>query len=250
MYNTYQNRYATAREVYNKAVLNYDNAIKEAQLSNSSALAEISFNSMQKQLELALQGFQYKNSLLQTQLQMQNETEDRYYARWKNVQDQINTENALAEQKRQYNSSLALQREQFEWQKAQQEIENRASITGSSDGGSNAIDGGSGSRGSSGGGVRGGSVENKPKDYYFENGYQPRYINGTKIKETGLKVWNVFTEGTSQKNATTFGKQNIWFADGKYYVWVGNGKKGGDYVDVTNKVRESVEKRVNFEWGR
>lgn len=124
MYNTYQNRYATARETYNRAVLNYDNSIKEAQLQNSSALAEISFNSMQKQLELALQGFQYKNTLLQTQLQMQNETEDRYYARWKNVQDQINTENALAEQQRQYNSSLALQREQFNWQKQQQAIEN------------------------------------------------------------------------------------------------------------------------------
>ena len=56
IYTTYQNRYTTAREVYNRAVLNYDNSIKEAQLANNSALAEISFNSMQKQLELALEG--------------------------------------------------------------------------------------------------------------------------------------------------------------------------------------------------
>ena len=128
MYNTYQNRYATARETYNRAVLNYDNSIKEAQLANSSALAEISFNSMQKQLELALEGFQYKNTLLQAQLNAQNETEDRYYARWQDVQNQINTENALAEQQRQFNQRMALEREQFNWQKQQAEIENQARI--------------------------------------------------------------------------------------------------------------------------
>jgi len=173
MYNTYQNRYATARETYNRAVLNYDNSIKEAQLQNSSALAEISFNSMQKQLELALQGFQYKNTLLQTQLQLQNETEDRYYNRWKNVQDQINTENAFAEQQRQYNSSLALQREQFNWQKQQAELERQqqarissAKASGGSSGGSSGSSSkkdsisksGKGS-GSGGGGIRGGSSE-------------------------------------------------------------------------------------------
>ena len=41
MYNTYQNRLATARESYNLAILNYNNAIKEAQIQNNSALAEI-----------------------------------------------------------------------------------------------------------------------------------------------------------------------------------------------------------------
>lgn len=125
LYTTYQNRYATARETYNRAVLNYDNGIKEAQLANSSALAEISFKSMQQQLELALEGFQYKNTLLQAQLQAQNETEDRYYSRWRDVLSQINTENALAEEIRQFNANLAFEREQFNWQKAQAEIENQ-----------------------------------------------------------------------------------------------------------------------------
>ena len=49
MYNTYQNRVATARESYNKAVLNYDNAIKDAQLQNNSKLAEIAFQALQTQ---------------------------------------------------------------------------------------------------------------------------------------------------------------------------------------------------------
>ena len=38
---SYQNRYATAKEVYNNAVLSYDNAIKDAQLQNNAQLAEI-----------------------------------------------------------------------------------------------------------------------------------------------------------------------------------------------------------------
>ena len=103
MYNAYQNRVATARESYNRAIINYDNGIKDAQLQNNSALAEISYNALKAQLELSLQGFQYKNTLLQQQLSAKNETEDRYYNRWQNVLNQINTENSLAEQQRQFN---------------------------------------------------------------------------------------------------------------------------------------------------
>lgn len=113
MYNTYQNRVATARESYNKAVLNYDNAIKDAQLQNNSALAEIAYNALQTQLELGLQGFQYKNSLLQTQLQLQVETDERYYNRWQNVLNQMNQENQFAESIRQYNQNYELQQKQF-----------------------------------------------------------------------------------------------------------------------------------------
>jgi hypothetical protein len=108
-YNTYQNRYTAARESYNQAILNYDNSIKEAQLANNSALATIAYEALQQQLELSLQGFQYKNQLLLQKLDAVNQTEDRYYQRWQNVQQQINTENAQAEQIRQYNESKALQ---------------------------------------------------------------------------------------------------------------------------------------------
>lgn len=108
-YNTYQNRYASARESYNQAILNYDNSIKEAQLANNSALATIAYEALQQQLELSLQGFQYKNQLLLQKVDAVNQTKDRYYQRWQNVQQQINTENALAEQVRQYNESKAMQ---------------------------------------------------------------------------------------------------------------------------------------------
>lgn len=119
MYNTYQNRYMAARESYNQAILNYDNSIKEAQLANSSALAQIAYEALQKQLELSLQGFQYKNTLVTQKLQAINEQNDRYYQRYQNVVSQINTENALAEQIRQYNETM-----EFNKQKAAQEQAN------------------------------------------------------------------------------------------------------------------------------
>lgn len=122
MYNTYQNRYTAARESYNKAVLNYDNAIKEAQLANSSTLAQIAYEALQKQLELSLQGFQYKNDLILQKTNALNSVNDRYYSRYQDVLNQINTENQLAEQIRQYNENLAFQKqkaaqEQANWEK-------------------------------------------------------------------------------------------------------------------------------------
>ena len=119
MYNTYQNRVATAREAYSRAVLNYDNAIKDAQLQNNSILAEIAYESLQKQLELGLQGFQYKNTLITEKANKRLEVERDYYNRYQDVLQQINTENALAEEVRQYNESIALDREKLAEEKRQ-----------------------------------------------------------------------------------------------------------------------------------
>lgn len=139
MYNAYQNRVATARETYNRAIVEYDNQIKEAKLQNNSALAEIAYNALQKKLVLSLNGFQYKNTLLQQQLASKNEVEDRYYTRWQDVVGQINTENALSEQKRQFNEQMALQKQQLALSKA------KASSSSSSKKGSASIKKGSSS---------------------------------------------------------------------------------------------------------
>jgi hypothetical protein len=114
MYNTYQNRVATARESYNQAVLNYNNAITEARLQNNSVLAEIAYQSLQQQLELSLQGFQYKNQLILDQANKKIELDNTYYNRYLDVLNQINTENAMAEDQRQFNESMAMQQKQFE----------------------------------------------------------------------------------------------------------------------------------------
>jgi hypothetical protein len=113
MYNTYQNRVATARESYNRAVLNYDNSIKEARLQNNSALAQIAYEALQAQLELSLQGFQYKNNLIQEQAAAKRQVKSEYWGRYQDVLDQIYKENALAEEKRQFDAQMAEEKRQF-----------------------------------------------------------------------------------------------------------------------------------------
>ncbi len=114
MYNTYQNRVATAREVFSQAVLNYDNAIKDARLQNNSVLAEIAYEALQTQLSLALEGFQYKNNLILEQMNKKMEVENTYYNRYLDVLNQINTENAFAEDIRQFELNYEFQNKQFE----------------------------------------------------------------------------------------------------------------------------------------
>mgnify|MGYP007013868896 CR=1 FL=1 len=187
VYNTYQNRIATARDSFNKAVVNYDMGIKEAQLSNNSLLAEISYNTLKESLELSLQGFQYKNSLLKEQLQMENETEDRYYSRWKDVLEQINTENALEEQKRQFNLSLA-------------------------NSGSGGYDFGE----------SGGEYINTTQDAKtygtFSNGYQPKGISGHGLLSQTGRV----AQAGNGKNQNVWVAEDgtYWFWDGDTRVYV------------------------------
>jgi DNA polymerase III alpha subunit (gram-positive type) len=114
MYNTYQNRVVTARESYNQAVMNYNNAIKDARLQNNAVLAEIAYQSLQQQLELSLQGFQYKNQLILEQANKKTELENTYYGRYMDVLNQINQENALAEEQRQFNQNYALSMQQMQ----------------------------------------------------------------------------------------------------------------------------------------
>ena len=103
MYNAYQNRVAVARDSYNRAVLNYDNAIKDARLQNNAALAEIAFEALKNQLELSLQGFQYKNQLILDKTNQKIQLDQMYHDRYQDVLAQINHENAVAEQIRQFN---------------------------------------------------------------------------------------------------------------------------------------------------
>lgn len=119
MYNTYQNRITAARESYMKAILNYDNAIKDAQLQNNSLLAEIAYNALQQQLELSLQGFQYKNQLILDKTKQKLEVDNMYYNRYQDVLQQINHENALAEQVRQFNENKAMEQKKLAEQQRQ-----------------------------------------------------------------------------------------------------------------------------------
>lgn len=152
-YNAYQNRYAQARESYNEIIKNYDNNIKEAQLQNSSALANIYAQASKEQLELALASFTVIKDLKLNKLNQSIALDNEYNNRWRQVESQINTENALAEQIRQYNeslaeqkrqadmdqayrnASLALEREKFNYQKSQ-DAANETILNGGSGNGS------------------------------------------------------------------------------------------------------------------
>lgn len=135
MYNTYQNRVATAREAYQRALLNYNNSITEARLQNNSALAEIAYKSLQQQLELALSGFQYKNTLVLDKAKQKIQLEQIYHERWQDVLDQMNTENALAEEIRQFNAQMAEEQRQFNFKNKLGEFAVAASSGGGSSGG-------------------------------------------------------------------------------------------------------------------
>ncbi len=181
MYNTYQARVTAARESYSRAVLNYDNAIKDARLQNSSVLAEIAYKALQQQLELSLQGFQYKNSLILEKANAKRAIKNQYHAQYMDVLGQINTENAQA-----------FQREQWEWQKAQ--AAKQSATIGKSSGGSS-------------GGSKGGSSSSKK-----DNSSSP--VDKTESKAPSNKAdlrqaaWKTLNTGNVYSKALSFMKEN------------------------------------------
>lgn len=108
MYNAYQSRVAMARETFGRAVQNYDNAMKEARLNNSAVLAEIAHTALQSQLDLALQGFQYKNNLITSKLDAKNNLNSDYWTRYMQMTNQIQSENALRENAAQFAKNYGL----------------------------------------------------------------------------------------------------------------------------------------------
>jgi hypothetical protein len=113
MYAAYQQRVATARESAQAAITSYNNTITEARLQNSSAKAELAFNTLLTSLQYALEGFNVGNDLLIQKQTAGRQISDTYYGRYRDEVNQINTEKALAEEIRQYNASLAEERRQF-----------------------------------------------------------------------------------------------------------------------------------------
>ncbi len=95
-FNTYQNRVAVAHEAFLKAVQGYDNAIADAKLQNSSVLAEIALNTFEQTTTLALQGLQYKNTLLQEQAAKKLQLKQYYSSEYQNVLTQLNREKEFA----------------------------------------------------------------------------------------------------------------------------------------------------------
>jgi hypothetical protein len=165
MFNQYQNRVAIAREAFVRADTEFANMIKDAEIKNSAALAQIAFDTLMKKYEISLAGFQYKNSLIIEKTKARREIEKDYDDRWWKMVSQIHSENSLAESARQHNEqqalnerAIALDEAKFAYQKEQAA---KASSGGS--GGSGGTIKKSSSKGSSSSSGSSGTVKNNNK---------------------------------------------------------------------------------------
>lgn len=264
IYSAYQSRLDSAFQTISEARTNYDIAKKDAVLQNSSALLKIAQEAAQKSLELTLQQFQYKNTLI-TELFNQKQTlESEYYGRYQDVLSQINTENELAEKIRQYNEQMAYQKERDriadeQWQK-EYELSKQAASRSSSGGGGGTIPvidvggGGSFSASKNPGNNYGNTYKSTSQsDYYFtSNGYQPRYINDAKVFASYFDKSGRLSESSSGGTKLTAGimglqgvnsSNTVWATATKdglnYWVWLG---KDIGYANVTSEVRSYFSK--------
>lgn len=165
MYNAYQNRLASARQSLNDIKLEFDNAIKEATMQNNATLAENALSALKQKLDIALEGFNYKDTQTQNKLTWQNNINNNYYNRYKDVESQINYENEQAEAARQFDEQMAYKKEQDRIAQQNWEREyalQQARLYSSGSGGSSSGSGGSsgGTVLTSGGGSNGGTNGN------------------------------------------------------------------------------------------
>lgn len=84
-----------------------------------------------------------------------------------------------------------------------------------------------------------GSVNGDAKYGVFQygdsgTGYQPNNINGTKLSKTGKKVKDYFGTGNVGSTGISLDEQNVWKANGKYYIWDGS---QNTYINVTNRMK-------------
>lgn len=225
-YNAYQNRLASANKVMQEAFTQYDLDMNEAIVNNDVQKAQNALAKLEMMLGYNETYINNKNSIAQSQLSNQQQLDSEYYGRYMDMINQINTEKQREEAIRQFEAQMAYQRERDAVADNQWQQEYNLART-------KAV--------SSGGSGNGEELTDLPADYYFDNGYQPRYIDGTKVSnDEKLKVKNVFNAPDNVKN------QNIWKANGRYYVWVGSKK---DYIDVTDKVNNSKKNKVTYTWG-
>lgn len=228
MYTAYQSRVASAKASLDAAILSYDNGMKEAKLQNSAALAQIHAQANQQRLELALQGFQYQNQLIQEKANQELQLKSYYDSKWQNTLSQITREKELALQaerdKKDYELELLkLQQEGYgsdlkikgDGANGDREAINADNLGLDSDEVSTAY-------------YKGPRNSDVAKYGAFSNGYQPKGISGHgKLKATGHTVRFQTQTLSGQEQILT---QNIWEAeDGTWWRWEGRQNK---YIQI------------------
>ena len=248
MYNQYQSRVTTAREVHNRSVLAYDNSIKEARLQNNSILAEIAYNALVAQNELALTGLQYKNGLILEKANRKLELESMRNEEWYEILKQMNAENG--------NSTT-----DSDGENGDTTLPIKPPVVTDTDGNTTSDN----TSNDSGTGVTEEDVADVLSDirgeypvnteYYrgnknmdahiygtFKNGYQPKGITGHgKLKDSEKKITFTTTTLSGEEKTVT---QKVWKAeDGTKWYWDGRYNKYLEYKknDESGKKLETPE---------
>lgn len=212
MYNTYQSRVGIARESFNKGIREYDNQITQARLANDTELATIAYNALKEKLNLSLEGLKYRNSLLLDLANKNQELNNTYYQRRKDIINQMNYENDVKENIRQYNEKMKYQKQRDkiadqQWQKEYNlAVQKQAASKGSNKA----------------------TIKNTNA-----NTKRPTSINGVKVTSTGNtitvngKEYDVYmtasTNSTFGGNTTLTKTQYYW--NGSKYVKIDSSKK-------------------------
>lgn len=243
MYNTYQNRIASARQSKETAMLEFNNAIEQARLTNNATLAENALVALQQKMQIALEGFNYKDTATQNKLNWEYNINNNYYDRYKDVENQINYENEQAEAIRQYQEQMEFQRQQaaLEQQRWEQELayqreqdairneQNWASIGAQNSYYETLNDGGAETNYAVNTAYYQGDLNTDASKYgTFNNRYQPKGISGHgTLKKSGDTITFDTQTLSGQKQTVT---QNIWKAeDGTKWYWDGRENK---YIQI------------------
>ncbi len=122
IYNTYQNRVSTAKQSLNDTIVQFENMITKATLANNEKLAEIAYKYAEAQARYALEGFQYKNTLIESKQTRLSELGQRFDTKYQNMLAQINNElSAKRDMFSQANNVIAnynkLKQDQDQWEK-------------------------------------------------------------------------------------------------------------------------------------
>lgn len=117
MYNQYQVRYTAAREMFQKAVLDFNNLMKEAQLANDAALGAIALEALKQQMELDVNWMAQSLSIKQAKADAQMRIESMADDKWKAVYDSLFKENTLKEEVRQFNEQAQIEKDQLQFEK-------------------------------------------------------------------------------------------------------------------------------------
>lgn len=234
MYSTYQNRVATARDSFNRSVDAYNQQAAQARLANSSALMDIAYKALQQQAEYALQGFQYKNQLTIDLLGKQQGIRNEYWNKYQDVQKQINTEKALAEEIRQYNQNYALNKRKTDAEIAHTNAQTnliKAQTSQTKNSSSTKIVAGGNSK----------TTQNK-NDYLISvNGSErPHYVNNSKWTQLAVGGKNITLKDIDKSATGDLANEPIvGVKDSKgnvtYYVWVGN-----EFRDITSSAKPYI----------